>query len=663
MYRVSHLARGWVNQHLAALSFSETTASLGRILLAMTLALHLAGLAAFWRVQQQPIAFALLSLALLLAIPVLIHQRRGVFAAQTLAPFFFLYAVIAARFIYIRGLGGDIPGYFDYHSPDLRATFFRLEPWATCALIYTLAIQVRNLAERAWRRVLTGAAVALALAAFVWAGALYIGQRTRGVTGTDPYAYAQMGVDLATRGTPLHRFTLLPSIAALDLAWSPIVHTGYHIPINANGDAPTVWPIGGTFAFALAYRVMGEEGLYLVNPLMSLLALAATGWLAWELFRDSEQRAWIVALSIAILATSHTLFDWATVPMVDAQAALFSVLAVGLSLRGAQRSNLPLSGLIGLSLGMAYFVRHTQVLIAPAILILLWRAARVRALIVIALAAVFVAALDLWYHQFAFGGLLAVESTELNLFSLSAVGATASAMLDQLLAAREFGWLVPFLLYGAHRLARDKRAEFILLALWVIALVAFHLPYPALRLRDLLPEFPPLVIVTAFGVVAGVSALWNGEQNWRKFIAACGLIAALFLLLIRVWNVLPIPFGDPQRSFGYVTAAQRASFDQIAALALPRAVIGSSLNTGAIDLYARRETFHPAMWSPRERDAFIAAMFREGRGVFLLDDSAEMSAARRDLQTRYALRQIAALDVPLFGVVDGTPGALWEIRP
>ncbi|MDE3088207.1 MAG: glycosyltransferase family 39 protein [Chloroflexota bacterium] len=659
--------RALIDRHLAALTFSDDSAApLPWVSIAAILALHLLGLAAFWRIEQQPIWLALPSLALLLAIPILNQRARGAFSVETLAPLFFLYAILAVRFVFVRGFNGTVPGYFDYNLPDLRSALLRIEPWAVCAAGYALAIQARYLARRDWQRASIGAVLALTFAAFAWAGAVYIGQRTRGVSGTDPYAYAQMAVDLATRETPLHRFTLFPTVASLGISWSPIVHTGYHIPIDSIGDAPTVWPIGGAVAMALAYRLIGDEGLYLANPLASLLALAATGWLAWESFseRAIQTRAWIAALSIAIFATSHTLFDWATVPMADAQAAFFSVLAIVFALRFRRQPQLILPILCGLALGAAYFVRHTQVLIAPAILVVLWRAGRtrLRAGIAVAIAALLVALPDLWYHQVAFGGWFNVESTEQNLFSLSSAISTGGGLFDQLLAAREFGWLLPFLLFGAYRLAREKRVEFLALALWVIVLVLFHVPYPALRPRDLLPEFPPLVIVTAYGVVVFIGALWRGKRDWQQFAAACGFITVLFLLLIRVWNILPVPWSAPQPSFGYVTAAQRASFDQIAALTPPRAVIGSSLNTGPIDLYARRETFRPALWNASERDEFIAAMFRDRRAVFLLDDSAETSAARRDLESRYTLRRVAVLDVPLFGAIEGAPGALWEIK-
>jgi hypothetical protein len=452
-----------------------------------------------------------------------------------------------------------------------------------------------------------------------------------------------------------------------------MVHLGYHIPINSTGDAPTVWPIGGSFAFAFAYRLIGEPGLYLVNPVMSLLLLAATGWLAWELFRESKDRAWIAALSIALLATSHTLFDWATVPMVDSQAALFSVLAIGLATRFTRAPRLVFATLCGIALGAAYFVRHTQLLIVPAICVLLWlncapRGLRVRALVVAGFAALLVALPDLWYHQVVFGNWLTPESRELDLFALATLAETASVFNAGLFAAREFGWLLPFLLFGAYRLARAQRVAFAALALWVIVLIGFHLLYPALRLRDLLPEFPPLAIIAAYGVVALLRALWTRfvlssplallrVNSVRNLVAASGFIATLFLLLMRVWNVLSIPFGAPQNSYGYLTAAQRAAFDQIAARTPPNAVIGATLNTGAIDLYARRATFRPGDWSSAEHVIFVDAMLRANRRVFLLDDG----AAHRELARRFTLQPIAVLKVPLSSVANGTPGMLWEI--
>ena len=71
----------------------------------------------------------------------------------------------------------------------------------------------------------------------------------------------------------------------------------------------------------------------------------------------------------------------------------------------------------------------------------------------------------------------------------------------------------------------------------------------------------------------------------------------------------------------------------------------------------------PGAWNDEERDRFIDIIRRQNRPVYLLDDGAETNAARRQLMRRYTFRKVAVLDVPLFGDVDDTPGALWEINP
>ena len=650
------------DRHLAALTLRGESAVLSFGLSIIALLMHGVGIVAFCQLIHQPLWVALVLLVGLNIIPFALAYSHRRYAIETLAPMFFLYAIIAARFIFVRVFGGDVPGYFDYNLPELRSTLFRLEPWAVVAFGYTLAIQLHSVLRFTLRWI----PIILLSMIVVWSFIMFVDHRTHGVTGTDPFAYVQMGIDLAMRGTPLHRFTLFPSVVSLNIAWSPIVHTGYHIPINARGDAPTVWPIGGSFAFALAYQLIGDAGVYLVNPLTSLLLLLVTGVLAWELFSDSKFRAWIVVLSIALLATSHTMFDWATVPMVDSQAALFSTLAVVMSLQGAKRrSNLPSYFLSGLFLGIAYFIRHTQVLMMPAILVLLWfkdapKSAKLRGIFIMGMGALFVAVFDLWYHLQTFGGWFNVESTELSLFSLDTVLTTMQRTSLELFAAYELGWLLPFLFYGAYRFARDKRIEFIALALWFLILVGFHLFYPALRLRDLLPEFVPLVIVAGYGAVVFIEIVWG---NSRRLVAAVGLAVTLWLWLIRVWNVVPLMWSEPQISFGYVTAEQRVSFSEIAKQIPPRAVVGSSLNTGAIELYAQRETFHPGMWSAQEQIEFIAAMSREGREIYLLEDGDVMREARNALSSHYKIEPITIINAPYFGNVGAMSGTLWKVNP
>jgi hypothetical protein len=176
------------------------------------------------------------------------------------------------------------------------------------------------------------------------------------------------------------------------------------------------------------------------------------------------------------------------------------------------------------------------------------------------------------------------------------------------------------------------------------------------------------MLLTAYGMVA----LGRDVRNWagspsprwrlgREVLVAIVIFVVLLLPAMRDRLTILRPFQPVKVTFGYVTGAQRASFDQIAALTPPDAVIGSTMNDGAIDLYATRATFRPGEWNDVERERFIEIVRRQNRPVYLLDDGAEASAARRQLGTRYALRRVAVLDVPLFGDVDDTPGTLWEI--
>jgi hypothetical protein len=468
-------------------------------------------------------------------------------------------------------------------------------------------------------------------------------------------------------------------------------------------DAATVWPFGGSIWLAVAYRVFGEEGLYIATPLAALASLIAFTLLVLECFheRAMPERAVIAAISVVLLATSWEQVDRSLVPLVDMQAQLFSVLAVWGAVRamngaieiaatgtpswhtlttiqrfladkgrlravvGAVFNRCIILGVFaGLALGAAYLVRHTQVLLAiPIVFAVCQMPTRERARFVVAaaIAAFAVALPDLIYHQQNFGSWLTPESNELKHFALANLLPSAARLAERFFAGNEFGYLFPFFLYGMYRAARESAGRFVVLASWLGVLAGFHLFYEAVRMRDLLPEFPAVVLLTAYGMVALVRDSRKNKLLVWQGGAAIAIFLALLLTLTRTQLTFMRAFQPARVTFGYVTAAQRAAFNQIVALTPVGAVIGSTMNDGAIDLYAQRATFRPGEWSSAERAIFVAAMQRAGRRVFLLDDGAETSDARHDLTTRYALKKIAVLDVPLFSVVDGTPGTLWEV--
>lgn len=591
-----------------------------------------------------------------------IPRARESLSPAILAPFWLVLPFILLRFIWLRLLHQDIPGYFDYALPDIRV-LLRLEFLVAGAVFYSALI---FLSQR------QGIAYAVRLGALVCLGVMaaeYFEHRSLGATGSDPFAYVQMGIDLFTRGTAAHRFTLFPLIADSKIAWYPIVPVGYHLPFNLDGDAITVWSFGGAIAYGVAYRLAGESALYLVNPIFTVLSAIVTGLLAWELTRAQSRTfrlvtAWTAA---AVLATSNEIVNWAGVTMVDTQALVFSTLALYCALRVYRTGKWGWAIGAGLSWGAAYFVRHTQFVIVLGMLPLFLaspfpRLTRLKNLALLGLAAFLMALPDLWYHQIYLGSWLTPESEELSSYGLNSIPNTLAVIGQSAFSGFEFGWLTLFLLAGIFLYARREKISSSALLLWFGAALAVHLPYPALRLRDLIPEFPIFAFYIVYGIAAAIVLLRERQQTWAMVVSALLIFLALETGLMRVWNTLPRINLPPPARFGAMTQPQRGSFDTLSQLTPPNAIIGASLNSGAVELYAHRSAFRPADWSAAELDEFLTVTQDKKYEIYLLEDDASLDHVLNDLRGGYHLERITTLDVPLFGdgqVADA--GALWKL--
>jgi hypothetical protein len=215
---------------------------------------------------------------------------------------------------------------------------------------------------------------------------------------------------------------------------------------------------------------------------------------------------------------------------------------------------------------------------------------------------------------------------------------------------------VPFLLWGLVRLGHGVARELTALALWLGVLIAFHLPYPALRARDLLSVFPVLAIcigagagdLTARSFTSGVLAA--RRPSGLKFLRRALIVGAVLVLFgARVRQTLQWPLHPKQfNTFGYLTARQRAAFDEIQRLTPPEAVLAASLNSGAVNLYSQRETVRPGDWTSGEWRRFVELVLENGQAVFVLVDGAEMQAPKQALEPAYALRPVAELPLPYF---------------
>ena len=679
------------------------------------LGLHGLGLGALIAFNRWPWwSAALIGLAILLPQGLRLLNARSIQvrretmhdAGVALAPLVVVYASLGIRLL-IGGLHYLVDRQFSV--PEPWSTIFN----PTLALLvmtgYALVLSVwlsRSRGDTAHetadaRFVKIGATVLvwLTMGWSLWTG---LTLHTRGVSGSDPYAYTQMGVDLATRGTVFHAFPLIRLTYALHIPSEPVVHIGYKLPQDISRTSTTVWPPAYAAFTAAAYRLGGETGVYVLGPVLAVLSLLVVGWLCLHIARRDigPMRYAIAALTVFFTATSYQQVEWQLIPMADLAAQLFSLLALGLAMQSSEgdsrrqisaghapltaRRALLFAALAGVCIGVAFGIRYTQVLIAPAVALALLTTAdggpttdsscprpsvgrRLLPLLICGLFAALAAAPTLLYHQAAFGNPFVTGSDELQHFALATAPATLWRTLEEMFWRREFGFVLPFMLIGAGVLWRYSRAMTVILATYVVILVGFHALYAYLRQRDLLSIFPVLYGLAATGLVWSVwrvgAALWHvrtedGRRETdssrppfsvlRPLLLICLIAFAGFATLQRSIETIILPITRGYDAFGYLVKEQRDAFDLLAQYTPENAVVGSSLNSGAIDLHAHRLAFRPAGWTAEQLLKFVAALEAEATPVYILDDGKELIPVLDALRQQYKLVEVTQLDVPYY---------------
>jgi hypothetical protein len=257
------------------------------------------------------------------------------------------------------------------------------------------------------------------------------------------------------------------------------------------------------------------------------------------------------------------------------------------------------------------------------------------------------------------GAWLRPESLELRHFSLAFMGPMLGRALRDLLAAREFLYVAPLVAYGCWQQWRADRVRWALLCMWVAAILLVHLPYEALRLRDLLSIFPVLCLWAGEGVVG----LWHGfaprreRAGARPFLTGLALAWLLAALLwLRTGRTLALARATDFDAFGHLNANQRAGFTQIGRDTEPQAVIGASLNSGSLELHSGRTAFRPAVWRTGELYAFVDDALGRGVPLYLLEDGLEMGPPMAAARQRYELWLVGRYDIPFYHTGGGSTG-------
>ena len=647
------------------------------------LGLHLLGSMVVLSIIKLPVWFAPALLALILAPQVVaaLFQRvpssdpsqisnlqSHLSRLSVLSPLLFVYLVLGLRLIV--GLIARIAlGQFRVVDPfgpllDLPLSLVVMSAYALVTSLYQATVRTQSpIANRQSHVTFVRAgSLALAIGVIVWACWNALTLHTQGVTGSDPYAYAQMGVDLVEHGTLVHNFPLIRLTYALNIPSEPIIHVGYKLPQDVARTATTVWPPGYAVITALGYKIGGEQGLYLITPLFSLLSLGIVWLLSYLLARDAalgEGAYAAAALAVFLTGTSYQQIEWQLIPMADIATQGFSLLALYAALRARSSRGMWIGALVsGLALGIAFDIRYTQVLLAPALAYALYTvqaqharplAQRLKPLLVCGIAAWVAVAPTLIYHMLAFGNPFHTGSEELVNFSLARLPETLARITGELVSYREFGLLLPLIIIGVVVLWRSQRRSFTALALYFVPLFLFHIAYAYLRPRDILFLFPILGSLATVGAVWLVGKLWQARQTLLSMgTRTVVLVTLAFVFVVRSQQTLELPITHGFAVFGYMVREQRASFTRLSELTPADAVIGCSLNSGAVDLHAGRLAFRPATWTPDQLLKFVRELHTENTPVYVLEDGDEVLPSLATLRASYRLTEVARLDMPYY---------------
>lgn len=504
------------------------------------------------------------------------------------------------------------------------------------------------------RRAFGALAVVVVALVVAWYAGFTLRARTAGAIGNDPATYTQMAIDLAERGLPARAFPLFELLRDDGLSWYAFLPIGYRVP-EGGGLAAPIFAFGAPALWALAWRLAGESGIYALTPLLGAASLVVLFLLAGHALAavSGVRRAVVAALAVALLATTPKQMALALVPMSDVPAQLAVALAALLALMAEGRRPWPARLLwlaAGLSLGMAYLIRHSMLI---ALIPLLWLAlsqapaggSAQRRPAVICLAAGMAGLMlpDLIFHAMYLEGLWAVESLESTVWGGRYVLPNLLSMALDLASWRGFGPLAVLAVPGVGVVWRwAGRRMAITLLVWWLALAGAHAPLALTgvfenTLRYILPAYPPLVVFMAAGCWALAE---QGARRLRRLVVALrqpggralspGAVARAVvwgIALLCVVGALGFALRglvrppDPRYIYGWIGPATRADLLALADRLPPNAVIGANDQmAGALFLYARRDVFRPAAFvAPAEEfPRFVERMRQAGRPVFAL---------------------------------------------
>jgi len=437
--------------------------------------------------------------------------------------------------------------------------------------------------------------------------------------GSDSWGYIS-AADLWLAGDLVTEQPIAAEVPWPDADWTfaPLAYR----PALTPGAIVPVYSPGLSVLMALAKRLVGDCGPYLVVPILGALIVLLTYWLGAHLGSPL-----LGLVSSAFIATSPTFLFMLMNPMSDVPVSAFFLAAIVLALSRVRGR----AAWTGVLVSIAVLIRPNLVPVGAVFLGLLiaraepnwrWRTAL----------------------SFGAGGLpLVLAIAVINSYLYGAPWKAGYGGLDQFYAwghlftnlGQYSGWLLrtetpvvllsllPLLLLP--QLDAERRVAVIALAVFVALIwlsYLFYTPFDAWwYLRFLLPAFPVMLVMAALGFSLLIERLGGAQKTAALGMALAVPIFALRISTIREEAILQLWQGGVV----YTSAAEYVR-DQLPS----NAVIMTVQHSGSIRYYADRLTLRwdllPVEWWPRALDILIERGYRP---YFLVSVFEEAQLRRR----------------------------------
>jgi len=436
---------------------------------------------------------------------------------------------------------------------------------------------------------------------------------------------------LARQGTwPEGTWTFAP------LGYRPGLHPGELVP---------TYPPGVPLTMAVARRVAGEFGPFLVAPLLGALAVFCTYLLGVTLYSRTAG-----AIASALIATSPIVLFQIVQPMSDVPVTAWWALAMALALSRRRGS----AAAAGLAAGVALLTRPNLLpLLLPAALAASgWPAGRAgvfhmrRLGLFLAGTAPAVAALLLLQWRLYGTPFVSGYGRFDELFAIGAVIPNLRAYAWRLATGEG-----PALALGLASLIalalppRLERPQGLARPAWpcagvFVAVLVCYLPYAVFSdwsyLRFLMPALPLTLVVVASLLTAAVTRL---PHPARGIVLLAVVVSACSLNVVRAG-------GEQAFNLRRYDARYRTAGHYLDAVLPDHAVVLAVQESGSVRHYARVPIVR---WDliGADLDGTIAALRALGRQPMLLIEDWE----RRDFASRFRTSPLAALDWPPRAVI------------